>query len=498
MKNKVTLLNMLSGLFLQIAIVVSGFIVPKIILTYFGSSVNGLVSSINQFLNYIALLEGGVTGVIYANLYKAITSGDTGKISSILMTSKKFFRKIGIIFLLYVLVLAVIYPILFAKDYDYFYVLLLIIVLSINLSVQYLFSLTWKSLFIADKKGYIVNFTQIFITLLNIGLAFLSVIVYPSIHFLKLLTGLLFFLQPIVYKHFGRKYYEIDKSAKGDNKLLSERWNGFAVNLAAFIHSCTDVTLLTLFSTFEMVSVYCVYSLVTTGLKNLVNSITSGINPTIGHAYARNDFEELNKKMDLYEYVVFVIVFFIFSIAGLLITPFVLIYTSDVKDTDYNQPIFGILLIISELLYLIKTPHLNLSYSANMFKRITIPAFVEAAINIVLSIILIQFLGIIGIAIGTLVAMLYRMIYHVYLTSKIIPDRKQILFYKKMFLFTSASIIGWVICLVFMPVNDYSIFEWIIKAIEYIVVFGFLYIGVSFVFFKDEMRYVITYLKKKN
>ena len=489
---------MISGLLLQISIVISGFIVPKIILTYFGSSVNGLVSSINQFLNYIALLEGGVTGVIYANLYKAITSEDNNKISSIVMTSKNFFNKIGLIFLCYVIILSIFYPILFAKEYDYLFVLLLILVLSINISVQYLFSLTLKSLFIADKKGYIVNFTQIVITLLNIGLAYLSVIVYPSIHLLKLITGLLFFLQPIVYKYFEKKYYTIDPLAVVDNKLINERWNGFAVNLAAFIHSCTDVTLLTLFANFEIVSVYCVYSLVTTGLKNLVNATTSGINPTIGHAYAKNDFVELNKKMDLYEYIIFLIVFFVFSIAGLLITPFVLIYTSEIKDANYNQPIFGILLVVSELIYLIKFPHLNLAYSANLFKKITIPAFIEAGLNIVISIVLIHHLGLIGISIGTLIAMIYRMIYHVHLTTKIVPDRKQRIFYKKMFLFSIISLLGFGICFVFLPINTLSVFEWVIKAVEYSAIFLVLYFIISIIFFKKEMVYFIKYLKKKN
>ena len=38
----------------------------------YGSDVNGLVSSITQFLGYIALVEGGVGGVIRAALYKPL------------------------------------------------------------------------------------------------------------------------------------------------------------------------------------------------------------------------------------------------------------------------------------------------------------------------------------------------------------------------------------------------------------------------------------------
>lgn len=55
----------------------------------------------------------------------------------------------------------------------------------------------------------------------------------------------------------------------------------------------------------------------------------------------------MNRKLDIYEYVVFLLVFFIFTVAALLITPFVQIYTNGVNDTNYCQPYFGVLLLIS-------------------------------------------------------------------------------------------------------------------------------------------------------
>ena len=107
MKNKITLLNMLSGLILQFFTIISCFIIPKIILSYFGSEINGLVSSLNQFLSYIALIEGGITGVVVANLYKPIVDKDDNKISSILVTADNFYKKIGIVFILYSILLSV-------------------------------------------------------------------------------------------------------------------------------------------------------------------------------------------------------------------------------------------------------------------------------------------------------------------------------------------------------------------------------------------------------
>ena len=70
LSEKETLLNVISNLLLQMVNVITWFVIPKLILENFGSNVNGLVSSITQFLGYISLIEGGVSGVVIASLYK--------------------------------------------------------------------------------------------------------------------------------------------------------------------------------------------------------------------------------------------------------------------------------------------------------------------------------------------------------------------------------------------------------------------------------------------
>lgn len=193
MKNKATLLNMISGLVLQFFTLLSGFVLPKIILTCFGSEVNGLVSSLNQFLSYITLVEGGITGVIVANLYKPIVDKDNDKISSVLVTADLFYKKIGVLFIAYSVILSIAYPLYFKTEFKFSYVCLLTLILSLTLLIQYMFSLTLKTILNADKKGYVVNITQTLIVIFNVIFALISVLIYPSIHVLKLISGSLLF-----------------------------------------------------------------------------------------------------------------------------------------------------------------------------------------------------------------------------------------------------------------------------------------------------------------
>lgn len=490
------MLNMLSGLLLQFFTLISGFILPKIVLAYFGSQVNGLVSSLNQFLSYITLVEGGITGVIVANLYKPIVEHDDKKISSVLVTADRFFKKIGLLFIGYSVALSVAYPLVFQTGFGFGYVCLLTLILSLNLLIQYMFSLTLKTLLNADKKGYIVNLTQTGIVIFNIILALLSVMVCPSIHLLRLISGMLFILQPVVFGRYVRRHYKLDRSAEPDNSLIRSRWNGFAINLAAFIHNSTDVTVLTIFTNLKTVSIYSVYGLVSTGIKQLINACLSGIAHTVGQAYAKKDWKELNQKLDSYEYVVFVLVFFLFTVAALLITPFVQLYTRGITDTDYYQPLFGFLLLASEALYLVKLPHLDLAYAANKFRQITVPAYMEAGLNIVLSVVLVRWLGLIGVALGTIAGMAYRMVFHVYYTSRIIPGRAQHIFYRKLLLFATGAGAGFFLCRRLMPFYKVTLVSWLAHAVVYSVIVAGMLSAVSILFFKNEVKFFIKYIKR--
>ncbi len=493
---KITLLNIISNILLQIITIFSGFIIPKLILENFGSEVNGLVASLNQFLSYITLLEGGITGVVMTALYKPIVEKNDEKISSIMNTSKSFFRKISIIFVIYTLLLSFVYPLVFKTHFSFEYIMSLTWILSIGLLIQYTYSINLRVLLNADKKVYIVSLVQASIIILNIILSIVVVNNFNSVHLLKITSNLLFILQPIVYSIFVKKYFKLDNNAPQDKNLLKNRWNGFAINLAAFIHFSTDVTILSIFTNLQIVSVYSVYALVTNGLRQFVIAVTNGINPTIGQTYASGNDSELNKKMDLYEYIILLVVFLLFTLAGILITPFVMIYTSKIADANYYQPLFGVLIVLSEALYLIKYPHLHLAYSANKYKEVTPSSYIEAFINIVISIILVNKYGIVGVAIGTTVAMLYKMIFHVYFSTKIVKSRKQKDYYNKLLLFVIATILGIYLCNLVPIELNYNITNWLLCAIIYSIILIAIYIIISLLFFKKEIKQIFDYIKK--
>ena len=66
-RTKKFIYNTIATALLQIVNMAVGFILPKIMLVYYGSEINGLVSSITQFITYFSLVEAGLSSAaIYA------------------------------------------------------------------------------------------------------------------------------------------------------------------------------------------------------------------------------------------------------------------------------------------------------------------------------------------------------------------------------------------------------------------------------------------------
>ena len=482
--------NIICSVLLQIVTIASGFVIPKVILVYFGSSVNGLISSINQFLNYIQLLEGGLSGVIMAALYKPLANHDKEKISGIVKAAQSFFQKIGIIYIVYALIIAFAYPVIVDTGFSYKYTF------ALNLIIQYFFCLSYKLLLNADRKVYYVSITQIIIVFANMLAVIVTARLFGDIILLKLFSGLIFFIQPIMYGVYVNKHYKLNKNALPDREAIEQRWDGFGINLAYFIHTNTDVIILTFFSTLANVSVYSIYLMIVSALKNFVISISQAIAPSIGNSLASDNVCITNYKFDQYVFGLSVVTVFLFGCGIVLITPFVDIYTLGINDADYHQTVFGIVLCLAEMTYCLREPYVSAAYSAGHFKQVSMYAYAEAALNIIISLLLVRRFGILGVALGTLISMIYRLFCHISYLRKNILMRP----FNKALRSLSISIIDILaVCLIsfsFLNMNCNSYIQWIFLAIRVVIVDIIILFLSSYFFEREKLKLLLTRAKR--
>lgn len=497
--NTKILRNSMSAILLQVVTCVVGLIIPRMILSFLGSEMNGMVQSITQFLSYIVLAEAGAGGVIRAVLYKPLLQNDYKSVSAILSASEKFFKKIAYLFIAYLIGLAIVYPFLIESKLAFVDTMLLVLVLGVSTLIQYYFSMTFQLFLQADQKIYILNIFRIVTMISNAMITALLLVSGTGILTVKSISALVLIMQPLgIYAYVRYKYPKINLKEKPDRQAIKQRWNAFGQHIAYVVYGNTDVAMLTCFLGLETVSVYVVYNLVITGLRTLIGSIATGYTPAIGHKIAQGNALELNRLVRQYEFICFITTNIILTVTAFMITPFVLVYTSGVTDVNYAKYVFGYLITVVAALYLIRNIYQNIIYSAGHYKQTQKAAYIETVLNIMLSLIFMIKFGMCGVMIGTILSSAYKILYNLwYLKSHIL--HRPIQYFTKCLIANLIALfinIAIYLCLGH-PIAEDNFINWTLSAFIYFCIVFFITIAVNFIFFKDDMKTVMIILRKR-
>ena len=464
MRTRKALINSIMSLLLELTLTVCSLILPRLILSTFGSKYNGITSSITQFVTYISLLRSGIGGVTRASLYKLLSDNDTEGISGIVMATEKFLRQVTAIFAAIFLCFAAIYPIAISKDFSWWFSFSLFVIISISTFAQYYFGFSYQMLLQADQRLYIASFISIIANILSTVVAVILIKLGFGIHMVKLGSAIVFTAQPIVLGLYVKKRYHINTHATPNMVAISQRWDSFAHQMANFVHGNTDVVILTIFSTLEEVSVYSVYAMVITGVRKLVNICSKGMEAAFGNMIARDEKKSLLNNLERLEFIIFYFSAFCFTCAAVLIVPFVNVYTKGVHDADYIRPFFGALMCLAGVLWCFRIPYQTLVYAAGKFRDTRNGAIAEPIINILISVVLVIKFGLIGVAVGTVAAMLFRTIQYAIYSSRHIIERPLMVVWKKLAIISFNIALSAVLAMKVDHVcKDYS--DWIVLSL---------------------------------
>ena len=247
--------NTLFSALLNIAMILSGFILPRLFLTYYGSATNGLISSITQFLNIISFLDMGTTAVVSSTLYRPIVEKNLEQIDQIVSAAHRFFKKIAYILVIYVFLLALLYPTIAKNEFEWFYITTLIWAIAISLFAQYYSGLVDQIFLSAAQKEYIYSICCILTIIINTFVSIILINVGASIQIVKLFTSFIFLMRPFFLRYYVNIHYNINRNANYSVNPIPQRWCGIAQHIAFKILNGTDAVVLTLFCSLESVSI---------------------------------------------------------------------------------------------------------------------------------------------------------------------------------------------------------------------------------------------------
>ena len=356
--------------------------------------------------------------------------------------------------------------------------------------------MTYKLFLQANQETYVISIIQILTYLLSI----VSIVVMAkldfSIHLIKLISGLIFVGRPLFQNMYVKRKYKINFNEADKNYNLKQKWDGLAQHIASVIHNNTDIAILTIFSSLAEVSVYTIYMLVLKGIKSLIQAFIGGIDASFGDMIARKEHDNLKEKYNIYETIYLTIASILYICVLILIIPFVVVYTKGITDTNYIRPLFGFLITIGEFMWAIRLPYSSITLAAGHFKETRKGAWVEAIINIIISGVLVSKYGIIGVAVGTVVAMLIRTIEFVYYTNKHILERNLFISVKKILLCVVETLLVLFVIHFIPNISSNTYISWGMYGIIVFIITSIIILTINFILYNKDFRQLINTLNR--
>lgn len=409
MKMKNGALSVIFGTMQQLLTLIFGLIVPRLFIQTFGSEVNGLLSSLGNLYSYLALVEAGVGTVAIQALYGPVGRDDKKEINSIMAATANYYNKAGFIYLIGVIAISVIYPLTVNTSLPFLTVFLVSMLNGAGGVINFWVQGKYLVLFHAEGKKYIMSIV--------------TMAVYVASNFMKIALLIMGF--DVVAIHFGyfiislcqmsfyfyyvkTKYNWLDLKVKQNKEALSQSNAVFVQQITWMICNNTDILVLTYVAgDLKAVSVYTVYLMIYSTIEKLFTTFFGSFHYLLGQKY-NNDREGYMPLHNIYERLSMSGSFMLYTIAFLLTTPFMKIYTAGITDIAYVDPYLPFLFAFMHLLSSSREASSRVINFAGHFKQMQWRAILESVINIVASVILVYFLGIHGVLLGTIIAYLYR------------------------------------------------------------------------------------------
>ena len=396
------------GIISQVVTLGLGILLPRLLIGSFGSDINGLLSSIKQIFVYVALLEAGVGTAALQALYAPIAASDTQKASEILAATHHYFRRTGVLYGLSVIVLAFAYPILFNITLNYWMVVAIIILQGSAGVIRYFFQGKLTILLRVDGRSYVTTNIQTVVTIVSYTAQIVLILLGFNIITVMVAYFMTNLCQMLYVTWYVKKHYSwLDLSVKPDFKALGQSKFVIIHQLSGLIFNNTDMIVLTYFCGLNVVSVFALYNLIFNSIGTIIDTLCSSVEFVMGQAY-NSDMKRFMRLQETYETYYIGIAFAFFTVALIMIPSFMQLYAGKFTDADYTDALLPYLFATVSILSYARRTSSQIINFAGAFKQTQWRSVLESTINLTVSLILVQHIGIYGVLIGTIVALLYR------------------------------------------------------------------------------------------
>ncbi len=464
-----------------------GFWKVRAFITNLGNDIYSVNQVFYQIFTYLSLAEAGIGIIAVQKYYKLLVENNKDEINQVYSASKIFLKKVAFLMLGIGAIVSFFLKFLTKNDLSLGYLQLVFMLFLVRNLVDY-FMFSPRFVIQADQKAYKINFWINFFkiaeTAVEIGL------IYLKLNYVIILIPAIFirFIANIVINRVVSKEYPWLTAVKNPNKSILKGTKDFlAYRICDIVYSNTDLLIISSTLDSIYVVIYSGYNYIVKTITEIINLIMQAIVPSLGNAINKESkedsyqiFEEQNSLFAFFAMFFSVCVF-------ALIEKFVVLWMGE----DKILGMVALALLIGSLFHLIyQKVIVNIVEVKGWFKQTRNIAIAEAVTNVILSIILVQFLGVTGVILATIIATLCtKFWYYPVYVYKHQFERKPTKYYLNFFTDLAVTIV--VSGLFFYVVNKFTVtnyFIWIILAAICAMIAGVVILGYKFAVSKDFRR----------
>nr|WP_243177714.1 oligosaccharide flippase family protein [Clostridium hominis] len=400
--------NILTGFLGQFIQTILGFISRTVFIKFLAAEYLGISGLFTNILSILSLAELGVGSAIIYALYKPLAERNEKELTVLMRFYSKTYRIIGIIIGIIGLALMPFLNIIIKNTPN----------INENIQVLYLFYLfntvityfySYKtSIIIADQKNYISSIVSYLISIVQTILQIFVLVITRNFMVYLSVQAVCSIIYNLIISKIADKMYPFLKSKTKDkldkkNKasLIKNIKSLMIVKLSGVLVNNTDNMIITYFSGLTSVGMYSNYTLLTGIINTVLSQIFGGITASVGNLNAKESKERQREFFDIMNFANFWLFGFSSICIILLINDVIRVWLSD----EYVLPI-NIAIIVAVNFYMVGMQNAVWTFKNTMglFGYGRYLLLVTATINLILSIVLGNLLGLFGILLATAIA----------------------------------------------------------------------------------------------
>lgn len=415
MRTKNSIKNIIIALCCNVVTLLINFFSQKLLIQSLGIEYSGLNSVLSNIISMLSISELGIGTAIIYHLYKPISENDIPKIKSLMNFYKKAYNIIALV----ILVIGIsILPFLsqFIEEKQIAENIYLVYLIFLSDSVISYLATYKRSLIYANQKNRVVDLIHVLYVLLMNSIQIFILINYKNYIAFLIVKVLCRGLENIIITVVANKLYPYLKD-KTIEKIDSEISKDIKSRVGAQIfHSIggyivlgTDNLLISKFLGLTIAGIYGNYILIINAANVVLSQIFSSITASVGNLLVEGNSK---KNYDTYKrisFVNFIVYTFCAIIFYFAINNFIRLWLG---TTDYLfNNITVLLLTINFYMQGMRKTMQTFATAAGICRENKYVPIIESTANLVFSIILLKFIGINGVILGTIISTFVLFLY---------------------------------------------------------------------------------------